>query len=92
MQSQSRRQRYQRLVNNSVQTSKVTNVDGIVIPTTYNPCQLKAKYVDEYTGELLDPSLMSDAIIDELDDFNDHVWRIEDKATMLGVKDHVFVR
>ena len=24
--------------------------------------------------------------------FNDHVLRIEDKATMLGVKDHVFVR
>jgi hypothetical protein len=79
-------------IENSVRTSKVAKVDGTVIPITYNPCQFKPKYVDEYTGELLDPSLISDAIIDELDYFNDHVWRIEEKATMLGIKDHVFVR
>ena len=79
-------------IETSVRTSKVTKVDGTDIPITYNPCQFKPKYVDEYTGELLDPSLISDAIIDELDHFNDHVWRIEDKATMLGIKDHVFVR
>ena len=28
---------------------------------------------------------------DELAYFNDHVWRIEDKAIMLSIKDHVFV-
>ena len=69
---------------NSVRTSKVMKVDGTVIPITYNPCRFKPKYVDEYTGELLEPSLISDATIDELDYFNDHVWRNEDKATMLG--------
>ena len=36
--------------------------------------------------------MISDAIIDELDYFNDHVWRIEGKATMRGIKDHVFLR
>ena len=30
-------------------------------------------------------------MIHELDYSNDHVWRIEDKATMLGIKDHAFV-
>ena len=79
-------------IDNSMQTSKVTKVGGTIIPITYNPCQFKPKYVDEYTGELLEPSLISDAITDELDYFNDHVWRIEDKASMLGIKEHVFVR
>ena len=45
----------------SVRTSEVTRVDGTVIPMTYKPCRLKPKYVDAYTGELLDPSLVSDA-------------------------------
>ena len=76
-------------IENSVRTSKVTQVDGTVIPVTYNPCRFKPNDVDEYTGELLDPSLISD---DKLDYFNDHVWRIEDKATLLGIKDHVCVR
>ena len=76
----------------SVRTSKVTKVDGTVIPITCNPCQFKPKYVDEYTGELLEPSLISETILDELEYFNDHVWRIEDQATMLAIKDHIFAR
>ena len=62
--------------DNSMRTSKVSTIECTVIPITYNYCQFKPKYVDQYTGELLDPSLISDAIIEELDLFNDRVWRI----------------
>ena len=60
--------------------------NGTTIPITYNPCQLKSKYTDECTGEILDPAVISDAIIDELDELNDRVWRIEDKAIMICIK------
>ena len=70
--------------------AKKTN--GTRIPVTYNPCNFKTAYNDEYTGEILEPHLIANAIIDELDYFNEHVWMIEDKAKMLGVPDHIFVR
>ena len=73
-------------------TSKVTRTNGTTIPVTYNLCNFKQQYVDEYAGEILDPHLIADAIIDELEYFNDHVWHIEDKATMLGIPEHIFVR
>ena len=75
----------------SVRTSKMTEVDGAVMPIPYNPCQFRPKHVDAYTGELIDPSLISDAIIEALEHFNGHVWCIENKATMLGIKGHMFV-
>ena len=81
-----------KLSSRSVRTSKMTRTNATTIPITYDPCQFKSKYTDEYTGEILGPALISDAIIDERDYLNDHVWRIEDKATMFSIKDHVFAR
>ena len=49
-------------------------------------------YLDEYTGEILPPHLMRDAIIDELDYFNEKVWKLSSKEEMEKVPDHILVR
>ena len=58
----------------SVHISKVTRTNGTTIPRTYRPCQFKNQYTYEYTGNILSPALISDAIIDELDDFHDQQY------------------
>ena len=72
--------------------SMVKKTNGKSLLVTYNPHNFKTKYVDEYTGEILEPHLIADAIIDELDYFNQHVWRLEEKSQMYAVPDHIFVR
>ena len=42
-----------------------------------NDDEWKPKYVDEYSGEVLQDNLIHDAIIDQLDDFNGHVWEAD---------------
>ena len=37
----------------------------------------KPRYTDEYTGEMLRDDLVQAAMIDQLDDFNQHVWEID---------------
>ena len=49
-------------------------------------------YIDKYTGEALEPALISTAIREELDYFNSKVRQIEQKSDMLKKKDYVFVR
>ena len=77
---------------NKDRTSSVKRTNGTSIKVTYDPCNFKYNYLDEYTSEILETKLISDAIIDELDYFNDHVWQIEDRSKMLSVVDHIFVR
>ena len=72
--------------------SVVKKTNGTSIPVTYDPCHFKPKYIDEYTGEILESHLIADAIIDELDYFNQHVWKLEDKSQMLADPEHIFVR
>ena len=72
--------------------SSIKRVSGGVLPISYHPDQFKAKYVDEYTGEVLDAQLAQAAIMEELNYFNDRVWEVEDKTNMFKVDGHVFVR
>ena len=79
-------------IDTNCPTSTLKRVTGGVLPISYHPTQFKAKYVDEYTGEVLDSQLAQAAIMEELDYFNDRVWEVEDKANMFKVDGHVFVR
>ena len=72
--------------------SSVKKVTGGVLPIAYHSQNFRARYIDEYTGEVLDPLLISSAIMEELDYFNDRVWQVELREDMLKVPDHVFVR
>ena len=73
-------------------TSTIRRVTGGVLPIRYNPDQFKPKYIDEYTGEVLDPHLAQAAIMEELNYFNEKVWEVEEKGNMYKVDGHVFVR
>ena len=73
-------------------TSSCPRVSGGVLPISYQPECFKAKYIDEYTGEVLEPELIQAAIVEELNYFNERVWQIETRENMLKVPDHVFVR
>ena len=48
--------------------------------------------MDEYTGEILPPHLIREAIIDELDYFNDKVWKLSSKEEMEKIPDYILVR
>ena len=50
------------------------------------------RYVDEYTGEVLQDNLIHDAMIDELDYFNEHVWDVDTLEHMKTVPDYILVR
>ena len=73
-------------------SSKVPKVKGGNMIVTYSPENFRARYLDEYTGEVLDPELISAAIREELDYFNSKVWQLELKSDMLQKPGHVFVR
>ena len=78
--------------NNDVATSSVPYADGTTCKITYDPLNFRPKYVDEYTGEVLDPSLVRAAIIDELDYFNGVVWQVAHIDEMKQHKDYVRTR
>ena len=73
-------------------TSSVKKTSGGVLPIGYRAENFKQRYLDECTGEVLPPDLDRDAIIDELDYFNQGVWKLETKDQMYKMKDFFFVR
>ena len=80
------------IIDKKIQTSQIPKVAGGHMTVAYNPNKFRTKYVDEYTGEALHQSLISDAIIEELNYFNSKVWKLESKANMQNKPGHVFVR
>ena len=45
----------------------------------YTDDNFRPRYIDEYTGEVLTPSLIRAAIVEELNYFNDNrIWHLED--------------
>ena len=74
------------------QPSSVKKVTGGVLPISYHQNNFKAKYVDEYTGEVLDTNLIHTALMEEINYFNDRVWEVDTKEHMATVPEHVFVR
>ena len=49
----------------------------------------KPRYVDEYTGEVLRDQLVHAAMIDELDDSNQHVWDIDTLDRMKTLPEYI---
>ena len=62
---------------NAARTCKVHYLDGAQRTTTFD---FKPVYKDEYTQEELDPELARAAMMDELQYFNDTVWRFLPKS------------
>ena len=54
--------------------SSVPKMSGGKMPIVYEEANFKPRYLDEYTGEIRQPSLIRAAIEDELDYFNSKVW------------------
>ena len=72
--------------------SSVKRSAGGVLPIGYHQENFCARYIDEYTCEVLDPQLVQAAIMEELNYFNEKVWEAESKDSMFNVADHVHVR
>ena len=54
--------------------SSIPRVAGGKVEVTYTDINFKAKYIDEYTGETLEPNAIASAIREELNYFNSRVW------------------
>ena len=72
--------------------SSIKRSSGGVLPIGYSPAQFRPRYLDEYTGQVLDPELARSAIIEELDYFNSRFWEISTKEEMEAVPGHIYVR
>ena len=59
--------------------SSIPNVNGGTTPITYDQSNVKDRYLDEYTGQLLAPNLIRAAIEDELNYFNSKVWQLSNQ-------------
>lgn len=55
-----------------VQKSQIGKLTGGVLTISYE--NVKPRYLDEYTGEVLPPELIKSAVVDQLNYFNDRVW------------------
>ena len=73
-------------------TSEVPFTNGKMCQIVYDDNNFRLKYVDEYTGEVLEPSLIKAAIVDELNYFNSKVWQIEHVSDMYKEVDYVRTR
>ena len=49
-------------------------------------------HVDDYTGKKLRDDLVRNAMVDELDYFNQHVWEIDALEHARTVPDYILVR
>ena len=72
--------------------SSIKKHRGGVIPVKWDSANFRARYHDEYTGDTLPSRLISKAIVDELEYFNDKVWEVADRNDMMKIPDHIFVR
>ena len=71
--------------------NSIKRASGGVLPIGYSPSQFRPRYVDEYTGQVLDPELARNAIIEELDYLNSRVWEISTKEEMEAVPCYIYV-
>ena len=63
-----------------------------MLPIAYHSNQFKARYTDEYTGEVLDNFQIQAAVMEELGYFNDRVGEVSTREDMMKVDGHVFAR
>ena len=62
------------------------------MPIVYQQSNFRPRYLDEYTGEVLSPPLIREAIEDELNYFKSKVWQICSIDEMKNIPDYVLVR
>ena len=73
-----------------VKESRIEKTNGGDLHNNYD--FWRPRYVDDYTGEVLQDNLIDDAMIDELDWFNEHVWEVETLEHLRAVPDYILVR
>ena len=67
-------------------------MNGGKVSIKYQECNFRDKYLDEYTGEILPKPLIRNAIEDELNYFNEKVWRLATKEEMEQIPGYILVR
>ena len=72
--------------------SSIPRVAGGNVQVTYTDVNFRAKYIDEYTGDTLEPEAIASAIREELNYFNSRVWQIELKSNVTSDPDAILVR
>ena len=77
-------------VSQPVHASKVKKCSGGYLSISYD--HWKPEYRDEYTGEILKHELVQDAMRDELDDFNEHVWKVDTLDHAKTIPDYILNR
>ena len=74
-------------------SSHITRTNGGKIKVDYTDDNFRPRYIDEYTGEVLTPSLIRAAIVEELNYFNDNqIWQLEDLSKVKANAEAVHVR
>ena len=74
------------------ETSTLPVQGGGQVKIVYQATQFKDSYVDEYTRERLPLDLVKQAIIEELNYFNERVWELADAKKVLGDSESKAVR
>ena len=73
--------------------SEITRVNGGKVKIEYRDWNFKPRYTDEYTGEVLDAKLIREALVEELNFFNEkRIWELEDLRVAKSVANAVHVR
>lgn len=71
----------------------ITRTNGGKIKVDYTDNNFRPRYIDEYTGEVLTPSLIRAAIVEELNYFNDNqIWQLKDLSKVKASAEAVHVR
>jgi hypothetical protein len=74
-------------------SSRITRTNGGKVKVDYSDGNFRPRYIDEYTGEVLTPSLVRAAIVEELNYFNDNqIWQLEDLSKVKASAEAVHVR
>ena len=72
--------------------SSIPRMRGGSVAIIYSESSFRDRYLDEYTGEILPAHLIRDAIINELDYFNDKVWKMSSREEMEKIPDYILIR
>ena len=70
-----------------VPITSVKKATGGVLPIAYHPVQFKARYIDEYTGKVLDPHLIQAAIMEESGKYQPETRCFKCQGTCLSAAD-----
>ena len=74
-------------------SSHITRTNGGKVKVDYTDDSFRPRYIDEYTGEVLTPSLIRAAIVEELNYFNDNqIWQLEVLSKVKASAEAVRVR